>query len=347
MKLPTNKILLLTDYKGFFGSKQITTIYRGGMDIEQIVNQFKNLGFIVEVCHFTEIDYTKIKEEKPFVIYTSAEDHNDFYKSFIEDIIYDLSEQGITVIPRYSYLKAHNNKVALELLRNRSSFSSIHTIYSMTFGCLDELKLKLKSSIINYPVVIKSFAGAMSKGVSLASNQQELIIQVKKYSCTSNFKHDIKEILRKIKYQGKYVKESFNRKKFIVQNLIPGLCNDWKVLVYGSKCYVLYRGNRENDFRASGSGKFEFRRDIPEGLLDFANDVKAYFNVPNISLDVGFDGKAFHLIEFQFLNFGTTTLEKSGFYFQNSKEGWIIVEGKSNLEEIYAESIIRFLNTTD
>ena len=67
------------------------------------------------------------------------------------------------------------------------------------------------------------------------------------------------------------------------------------------------------------------------------------FNVPNISLDIGFDGKQFHTLEFQFLYFGTTTLEKSPFYFEKNGNSWDIVDKSLCLEEVYVESIVHYL----
>ena len=60
-----------------------------------------------------------------------------------------------------------------------------------------------------------------------------------------------------------YVRESWNRGKIVVQEFIPGLKNDYKVLIFGSKYYVLYRRVREGDFRASGQGLLEYRRELP------------------------------------------------------------------------------------
>jgi hypothetical protein len=186
----------------------------------------------------------------------------------------------------------------------------------------------------------------MSRGVSKADNAEGLIRQAAKFSRSFSFRHNLKELLRKLKYRDKYIKESFYRSKFIVQNLIQGLKNDWKVLVYGNRCYALRRDNRDNDFRASGSGKFHFSKDLPAGMLDFAFSVRKHFNVPHISLDIGFDGKRFHLIEFQFLYFGTTTLEKALFYFKFENNKWEIVESKSNLEEVFVQSIVEFLENS-
>lgn len=337
-----NSILLLTDYKGFFGSKQKSSIYRGGMDIDRLITLFINYGYSVTKSRFSEINIDELKLRKPVILYTSSEDDQGLYKSFIEDIIFNLDNIGLHVIPSFSMLKAHNNKVAMEMLRDRSDSDSLKTIKSQFFGTLQELISE--SGKLTYPVVIKPSSGAMSRGVAKANNPDELIRYAKKVSRSFNMKHDLIDLLRKVKYGSGYHKESFFRSKFIIQNFIPSLENDWKVLVYGNKCFVLYRANRDGDFRASGSGKFIFRKDLPDGLLDFAFEIKNHFTVPNISLDIGFDGKKFHLIEFQFLYFGTTTIEKSPFWFEKYDDSWILSEGKSELEKVYVESIVMFLN---
>lgn len=340
-----NGLVLLTDYKGFFGSKQKGTIYRGGMDLQKIIRLFKERGYEARICKFNELDINEILETNPVILYTSAEDKDGLYKSFIEDVIYNLEMLGLRVIPSFNYLKTHNNKIAMELLRERSDLECVKSIRSSIFGTIEELKSS--PVLFDFPVVLKPAVGAMSRGVTKANNSEELIKKARKISRSPNLFHDAKELLRKVKYHSRYSQESFFRSKFIVQNFIKGLENDWKVLVYGKKCFVLYRGNRKNDFRASGSGNFIFRRELPEGLLDFAFKIKEYFKVANISLDIGFDGHRFHLIEFQFVYYGTTTLEKSPFYFEKSENNWILISEKSDLEEIYVNSIADYLKYSD
>lgn len=336
-------ILILTDYKSFFGTKQNSPIYRGGMDLNKIVSFFNKNGINARIVSFTEFDPENLGSDKPFVLYTSSEDHDGRYKSFIEDIIFDLEQRRLNVIPTYACLKAHNNKVAMELMRIRSDFDEIKTIRSRVFGTLEEIRKACKE--LEYPVVVKTHAGAMSRGVAKASNPEELIRHAARFSKSFNFRHDLKELLRKVKYRNTYVRESFYRSKFIIQNLIEGLQGDWKVLVYGNRCFALRRDNRDNDFRASGSGKFIFSKDLPVGMLDFALSVCRYFKVPHISLDIGFDGNRFHLIEFQFINFGTTTIEKAPHYFIKSNSNWNTIDAKSDLELVYAKSILEFISS--
>lgn len=338
------KILILVDYKGYFGSKQFSELYRGGMNIPLLIQLFNDHGFEVEVLKFSDLQLQskRILEEKPIILYQSQEDKNSFYKSYIEDIIYDLEQRGMRVVPSFACLKAHNNKVAMELLRTRINFPSIETIKTMVFGTLEEV-LAVKSEI-DFPIVIKPAWGAMSKGVALVKNEKELARHVNKISKSHSFKHDLKEVLRKVKYRRNYIKESFNRNKFVIQNLIPNLCNDWKVLVYGNYAFALYRHVRDNDFRASGSGKFFFKKVLPQGMLDYALSVRKAFNVPYISLDIAHDGEKFHLIEFQFINFGTTTLEKSDFFFERKENKWLLHESKVLLEEVFVKSTVEYIN---
>lgn len=338
-----HKVVLLTDYKGFFGSKQKSPIYRGGMDLNLIISNFNREGFEVEVLSFSEIDYDKIRNENPYVIYTSSEDVGGFYKSYIEDIVFNLENIGAKCIPSYKYQKAHNNKVYMELLRNQKEKEGLSSISSHVFGTLEELQKT--SHNFSFPVVIKAASGAMSRGVDIAYNFNELLRKAKKISSSRDLLVDIKDMLRKYKYGDRYVKESLSRSKFIVQNFIPNLSNDWKVLVYWDKAFILYRGNRKNDFRASGSGKFIFTKEMPEGILDYAYSIMKDFDVPHISIDVGYDGAKFHALEFQFIYFGTTTLEKASFYFEKSIDGWRAIDGTLCLEEVYVDSLVKYINS--
>ena len=335
-----NKIYLLIDYLDRFGSKQNDFPYRSGMDKSKLKQYFSEYGFESVFVPFSEVDFKRNEMIGQFVLYTSQEDPGYFYKNFIEDIIYGLELSGAKVIPPYKYLKANNNKVFMEILRDQLSLPEIKNIKSIYFGTIEEC-LK-KADCFEYPIVIKCATGAQGKNVALANSKKDLIKKIKKITRTRNYKEELKEIVRSLKYNG-YKKESEYRNKFIIQNFIQGLENDWKVLVYCNKCYILYRQNRKNDFRASGSGNFIFRKDIPDGILDFAYSVQKHFRVPHISLDIGFDGNNFYLIEFQFVYFGTITLEKAPFYFQLIDKKWIIKEEISDLEAVYVQCIVEYM----
>lgn len=136
------------------------------------------------------------------------------------------------------------------------------------------------------------------------------------------------------------------REKMIIQNFIPNLQNDFKVLVFGEKYYILQRNVRKNDFRASGSGKLEFPAQIGKKefeVLQFASNAYMQIDTPLLSIDIAHDGTKCHMIEFQCLNFGPYTLQYSSCYYKKENNEWKEVCTKSILEKEMANAIHHYL----
>ena len=343
-----DKIFLLTDYKGRFGSKHDDIPYRSGMDLKLLESAFADAGFVVEFVPFSKVNPADECWKESAVLYTSSEDPGLTYKQYIEDIVLSLSNAGAEVIPRFEFLRANNNKVFMELLRNllpgnlRGNLSSDH------FGTLEELEAK--ASEIKYPAIIKGYFGAMGRNVFLARDFNELQKIVRRnISFKSPFRLRIKEYLRQVKHKG-YKRDSFYRSRFVVQRFIPGLINDWKVYFFGNKAFVFYRPVfPEREFRASGGGydnyKYGTDANAPEGLLDFGWQIFRELGVPNVSLDIAWDGHLFYLLEFQCVYFGTAGILKrySSVCFLKEGAAWTITDNEGNIEKAYAESIGWFL----
>lgn len=66
-------------------------------------------------------------------------------------------------------------------------------------------------------------------------------------------------------------------------------------------------------------------------------------NVPHLSIDIVFDGKDFHLIEFQAVYFGTSTYNLSDTYFKLENNIWKTIKNIEPIEKIYADSIINHI----
>jgi glutathione synthase/RimK-type ligase-like ATP-grasp enzyme len=336
------QIYLLTDYKGNFGSKHNAVPYRSGMNKDLLKKYFEECGFEAVFMNFSEVNYEDNWKDK-IVLYTSQEDHNYHYKSYIEDIVYGLELAGANVIPRFKYLRANNNKVFLEILRSQIQDKKLKNIKSWHYGTIEELKKMVDQ--FSYPVVLKSAEGAMSRGVSLAKNKDELIRNAKKISRTMNIYYDLKDLGRSIKRKG-YIKESKYRRKFIVQEFIPDLNNDWKILIFGERYYILFRYVRENDFRASGSHRFIFNDNslVPIGIFKTAKRFFDVLDVPCLSIDIIYDGSNYYFTEFQAIYFGSTTHEKSDGYFKKINDKWMKINDIIDLEKVFVDSIVRYID---
>jgi hypothetical protein len=337
----SNKILALTDYNTSFESRYDAFPYRSGMDKDMLASEFFKKGYSIDFKFFYEVEINELDPKTP-VLYTSKEDYFYSYKDFIEDIVLAIELKGCKIIPSFPALRANNNKVFMELVRNTLLSSKYKTKKSWVFGGLEELK---KCIFVNYPLIVKDAKGAQSRGVSIAYNEKELHNIVKKMNFHLPLKERIREFVREKKYPGYKSDDKFPI-KFIVQEFIPELLNDYKVLVYGDKYYILKRGIKAGDFRASGSRtNYHIGEESipPTGIFDYAKKLKELLKVPNLSADIAFDGEFFHLIEFQCIFFGSYTQLFSKCYFTQKNLQWEAVYETINLEKLYADSIINFI----
>jgi glutathione synthase/RimK-type ligase-like ATP-grasp enzyme len=330
-------ILILVDDRGFFYSS--TREVGGSMDVIKIKKKLNNLGYNVEVKKFYEINFSE-SYKNIIILYQSTEDPDLKYKGYIEDILLGLKNSGAILVPGFEEFRAHHNKVFMEVLRNVKGLNKKTNMNSRVYGTLEEFIEDKENH--DYPLVIKSSFGSRASGVYKANSENEAIRKIKKISQTPTFinsKRAIKSLFNKYKY----IPISNFRNKFIVQNYIPNLKGDYKILVYGNKYYPLERKNRKRDFRASGSGLFSFPKEVPLELLEYTLEVFNLFRVPFASFDIARNNDKFYLMEFQFISFGQYSLEKSNFYYRKNNNTWDRVHEKSDLENVFSEAVDRHL----
>lgn len=337
-------IYCITDYKGIFGSKFDAKPYRSGFDKNLLEHIFREHGYRLIFIEPTMISFNEEWKSR-IVLYTSSEEYGLYYKDFLEDILFGLKEIGAKVIPDPIYLKANNNKVFMEIVARISLPPKIHNLKALYFGSYDEVLKAVNDDRVNLPAVIKLSAGAKSRGVFMVRDKKEILAITKDISKTASLKIRVKEIIRGFLHKG-YKKESFFQGKFIVQNFIPNLLNDWKVLIYGNRYFLLKRSVRKNDFRASGSGlnyKSGSESEFPMEMLDYLKEFYESLNVPNLSIDFGYDGKIGYVFEFQAVHYGSYTQQKSFDYFEFYNNEWLVKKNDLTLEAAYSLSIIEFL----
>lgn len=296
-----------------------------------------------EGLSFTFMTYQKADAKKDYdgqlFIYTSSEDPGLMQKGYMEDVLYGLKLKGAVLIPEWRYMRAHHNKVMMEKIRD-IELSSINTgIYSRYYGCNEDFMNEINEIV--FPCVYKSAEGTGSRGVALLKDKNSAIKFLKKENL--NERYSLKQTVNRLLGRSKPPYYSRYRNKFVIQNFVQGLSGDFKVLVFGEKYYALSRTNRDNDFRASGSGRLNYEPTLPKGIFDFAKSIYEALNVPVVSLDVAYDGNRFYLIEFQCLNFGTATLENSTHYYALDDGNWRRYDATSVLEKEIAVSLKRYL----
>lgn len=286
-------------------------------------------------------------EHKSVLFYSSF--YNKEYLSYIKDTIEFISNvrPDLILLPNKNQLLALENKGFQEYYKRELGVKQVAGKY---YGDISDLLLDKNK--MAFPFVLKLNEGALSSGVQLIHNQDELISfqeTIKKkglkekaaYLLNKRNSFKIDSNLEPVEYLLEKNFEDFfqKRKPIVTQAFVPNLECDYKVLVFGEKYFVLKRKTRKNDFRASGSGEFEWV-EPPFEVLDYARLVYQKMNVPFISFDIGIDkNNDCYLFEFQGTAFGPLTLVRSDKYFSYKNNKWVKEVDTSNLEEMYAESI--------
>jgi glutathione synthase/RimK-type ligase-like ATP-grasp enzyme len=319
------QILILKDYRNQFWLK--SNYKEESVDLDCLKEEFENLDYDVILKNYAAIDFKHDNYDGWLVFYQSSEDPDLFYKSYIEDILLGLKIQGATLIPEFCYFRAHHNKVFMEILRELHGSAQMKTLRSWCFGTFEDYCADERINR-NEAHVFKLAAGAQSKNVELMLSREMHFSIPKKNTLSFDWYYWIIDQIKpflKNKYPS-YRKKSHLRKKFIIQEFVQDLDGDFKVLIFWDKLFVLTRKLKEGDFRASGSGKFSFSKNVPFQVLEFSLEVFRCFDAPFIGLDVGFKNGTPYLLEFQFVNFGTYTAEKAPHHFKKNIGEWTIVE---------------------
>lgn len=326
-------ITLITDYRGAFYSRHVNRKTRRSMNVDELHREFRKHDMSLSVMSFKDIDVAGAWEGR-LVLYQSAEDPGLEYRSYIEDVMLALSLAKATLIPEFPFLRAHHNKVFFEHLRRLSKRASLNTLAARTYGAYEECDL----DALSYPIVLKPAGDAASRGVQLAADADSAAKKLRSLMRSHDVREGVRERLKRL-WRAHYVPYSLHRRKVVCQEFVPKLTCDYKVLVFGSQFYVLRRAVRPNDFRASGSGRFTWPTEVSHELLSFASDIVQGFDVPYASLDIAVRDSEHHLIEAQFVCFGTLTLEESPHHWERGTDGFTRVVGQAHLESVFATAV--------
>lgn len=336
-------IFILLDYLDFFYSSREGG--RGsdiGMRIDKIQKYFLEHGYSTTVLNFPEVNVSDECYKGSYIMYQSTEDRGLIYKDYIEDILLALELRGAILIPRFELFRGHSNKVFQELMRDLYLYPELSSIKSNCYGSYEDFE---KHNTRSFPFVVKTAEGAKSTGVALAKSQSEIKSLIKSMSSSFDLtvwaKDKIKSIIRP-----NHIQISHHRNKFICQDFIPDLKGDYKIVIYGNKYYFTARKVKKDDFRASGSGIFEFDIDIDTKILDYAKKLIEKFDSPYASLDIVINDGKLDVVEFQFVTFGTASFFDPKTHYENQKGQWVRVTTPANdtVENNIVNAIVRHID---
>lgn len=327
-------IALITDYRGWFWSSLEPSGRVGSMNVQALAHTLRQLGARVRTISFPDIDLGE-DWTQTHVLYTSSEDSDLHYKSYVEDVVLGLDRVGARLIVPFDLLRAHHNKAYMEILRQLWLPQDPMVGLTAVRGTREDLS----DGAVQLPAFVKAASGAGSRGVFRVNTPKDLWRRVSQVSATPTDR--AREYGQRLLRFG-HTHRSLHRRKFIVQSEVPGLAGDFKVLRYGDRFFAVYRRNRVQTGTASGAGLLDFeveRYTDVEALLCFAADISEGLRCPLLSLDIADSRDGFRLLEFQGVHFGPVALQHSRRHWLAGASGFAQVQGSVGLEETMAEAI--------
>lgn len=188
-----------------------------------------------------------------------------------------------------------------------------------------------------FPKVFKLKGGAGASNVMLVRTKQEgqkLIRQAfgrgfLQYRWQSKMKEawrkyklgnaSLRDVMRPVKYGLRRYPTTFDHYHgheigyVYFQDFIPNNDSDLRVIVIGDKLMAEKRYVREGDFRASGSGHFEYGS-IPEDVMEIAFTTAEKLRMQTVAFDFIFENSQPLIVEMSY-GFGTHGIEHSGGYW--------------------------------
>jgi hypothetical protein len=309
----------------FFG--RASTDWRS-LDVEVMAETLRAAGHQVAKI---PIEVLHERQFQPDDIVWYATHHRPPIQRYVLDLIHFVSKR-VTVVPSHDLLVCHENKGAQELLRIERDLPGIRGRY-----------VYREADLPAPPYVLKNTTGAGSASVFLVRTKADLS-KVRHRVFPSGLSDRLKRMVRLRRLSGEDARGySLFRGPLgqaVAQPFIPGLKQDHKVLVFGQRIYVLTRQVRKGDFRASGSGLFDWAP-VHDDLLSYAEAIHRRLDTPYVSLDIARTEFGFETLEFQAINFGPLTLSQSNGWYERDPDGrWRFTIGTSDLSTEAARAFL-------
>lgn len=228
---------------------------------------------------------------------------------FARELTYSLELMGKKVFPNFKTSFFYDNKVGQKYL-----LESIGAPIIPSYVFYDKKEAKEWAQTVSFPKVFKLSGGAGSLNVKLCHNQKQAISlieqafnngfsQVDRWSWFTDKVGKFKEKPSKksgvnlVKSIGRLFvptqkEKSIGREKGYVyfQDFVPENTFDIRVIVIGDKAFGLKRLCRENDFRASGSGKIVYSKsEFNINCIQISFEISRLLDVECMAYDFIFD----------------------------------------------------------
>lgn len=302
-------------------------------------------------------DYDIIKQVKDCDVFMWHHHHNDFKDSITaKRILFALEHAGVSVFPDFKTGWHFDDKVAQMYL-----LQAISAPLVPSFVFYNKSEALQWANTTSYPKVFKLKGGAGASNVKLVKNQSQAIKYINKAfgkgfsqfdswqyvkdrfgkykSGSISFVSFIKSLGRLV-FKTEYSKLQSKEKGYIYfQEFIANNDSDIRVIIVDGKAFAIKRMIRDNDFRASGSGKIIYdKHQINESCIRAAFEINNKIKSQSIAFDFVFDESNNPLVVEISYGFASSAYDACPGYW-DSQLNWH--EGKFNPQGWMIESLLK------
>jgi len=227
------------------------------------------------------------------------------------------------VVPNYDTIWHFESKVAQSYLFAQAGVQTPATM--VTFDYRDAMEQLGRWKM---PLVFKLSGGAASSNVRLVRTRRDAAARVRDAFCGKLYREATTpgglRGPRRLRLAAKRWFWSFLRRWFsgkepqgylYWQEYLPNNSADLRITVIGNCfAYGFWRNNRPGDFRASGSGRLDFERPVPEAPLRYCMELNRRFNFDSMAYDILFKESEFVISEMSYGYLDSAPYRTSGYY---------------------------------
>lgn len=314
----------------------------------------KNISHLVVNCYDTDI-IEQVRDCQVLMWHHNHGDPKDVL--FAKELLFSLEHVGIKVFPDFKTAWHFDDKVGQKYL-----LEALGAPFVKSYVFYDRKAALNWANITTYPKVFKLRSGAGASNVKLIKNVNEcekIIVQIfnKGFAQYNGFdrlkeqwvhfkkNRDVKEFLKvliRVFIKPKYALAKGRERGYAYfQDFIPNNDSDIRVIIIGNKAFAIKRMVRDNDFRASGSGKIIYDKEsIPISSIKTAFKINNFLKAQCVAFDFVIKDYEALVVEISF-GFGITSYDFCPGYW-NSEMEW--QEGRFNPQEWMVEEVLTRLN---
>jgi glutathione synthase/RimK-type ligase-like ATP-grasp enzyme len=282
------------------------------------------------------------------VIWKPAYMYPRFAGYFKEKIYFMEKILGKLIFPNFDTIWHFDSKIAQKFFFDHYGIPTPRTFAS--FDYRDAIEV-----LGNYqlPVVYKESHGASSehvrliKTVALAKRYINRIFIENRWRELKKGRNKIITVIRSFFYNvfwHKLLQKMLHKEPFGAiywQELIPDNDADLRIDIIGDRyAFGFWRNNRCNDFRASGSGRIDFQRQLPLEIMKYCFQINKNHNFDSMAYDIIFKNKQFVITEMSYGYNDKAVYDCGGYYVLTPKDEIIYHAGHTWPQEIWIEWLI-------